>query len=598
MKIKKLEVENFMGYYGVNTFEMGNINVLCSQNGTGKTSFLEALRYALTGAEPDREIISNGCAQATVSITLDDGNVYTREKRVDKPNRCKINGKTTTAASMNEAIETCCGVKMEDIKIATSSDVIASLKPEELGHFLTSYIPEKLNLAKVESYIPDLTPEMDTLLAGYFPEEFTMDDINGAYDFFFSQRKVLKQMRQEIEAKLKGMPEEAPITDKESLKKQLETFTNIASQKKLYEEKLSAYNRAVAAKQRQEASITKMENEAAAISATKKTDSERDAKKKELNELKNKGNEHVRVITTLKANYKLLETSLENLMKPVCPLSDSLVCATDKSKIKEELEVNLKDTDESIKVQKAAIDKLRKECADKEAELTAYEKEKADYDKKCYILRQVEEMKKSVIEIPAKPEEPEIPVGINEAGIKASLAAWDEWEKAKELRKKLDSTAAQEKDNDRIVKAFAEKGTVKVGITEYYLKVFSTKLNEKAALLRPGLSYMLKAENGVKVYCDLDGSGTYLPFKSLSGGEKMNMVYIIMDLINELSGMKLVFLDELSVLDENSLDSLMNLLIKHKDEYDHVFLAMVDHKDVLTTLDKYSGDFTKLGMTA
>ena len=77
----------------------------------------------------------------------------------------------------------------------------------------------------------------------------------------------------------------------------------------------------------------------------------------------------------------------------------------------------------------------------------------------------------------------------------------------------------------------------------------------------------------------------------------MNMVYIIMDLINELSGMKLVFLDELSVLDENSLDSLMNLLIKHKDEYDHVFLAMVDHKDVLATLDKYGGEFTKLGMT-
>ena len=71
-----------------------------------------------------------------------------------------------------------------------------------------------------------------------------MDDINGAYDFFFSQRKVLKQMRQEIEAKLKGMPEEAPITDKESLKKQLEEFTNIASQKRLYEEKLSAYNQA------------------------------------------------------------------------------------------------------------------------------------------------------------------------------------------------------------------------------------------------------------------------------------------------------------------------------------------------------------------
>ena len=46
MIIKKIEIQNFRMFYGLNTFELSNgLNLIIGSNGDGKTTFYEALEW-------------------------------------------------------------------------------------------------------------------------------------------------------------------------------------------------------------------------------------------------------------------------------------------------------------------------------------------------------------------------------------------------------------------------------------------------------------------------------------------------------------------------------------------------------------------------
>ena len=59
MQIMKLELNNFKGYEGKRTFTFPKLGILLGKNGTGKTSVMDAIRYALTGDKGDGAIINN-----------------------------------------------------------------------------------------------------------------------------------------------------------------------------------------------------------------------------------------------------------------------------------------------------------------------------------------------------------------------------------------------------------------------------------------------------------------------------------------------------------------------------------------------------------
>ena len=69
MKIGKITVENFMGLEGKYVFDLGHFQALVGKNGIGKTTLLNAIRFALTGLEPDGcDIINKKSEECSVSI--------------------------------------------------------------------------------------------------------------------------------------------------------------------------------------------------------------------------------------------------------------------------------------------------------------------------------------------------------------------------------------------------------------------------------------------------------------------------------------------------------------------------------------------------
>ena len=135
--------------------------------------------------------------------------------------------------------------------------------------------------------------------------------------------------------------------------------------------------------------------------------------------------------------------------------------------------------------------------------------------------------------------------------------------------------------------AFSPKGEVKEKITSYYLEEFAEPCNEKASRLFSGMKLKFVTQDGVKVLTDPNGSGEYLEFNSLSGGEQASVMFLLVSMLSSLSGMGIIILDELSVLDDNTFENLIRILKENSDEYDMCLIALVDHTDMINTLNKY-----------
>ena len=80
MKIKKINIRNL---YGITEYEADGTSVeLSGKNGTGKTSVIDAIRYALTNKSDRRYIIKKGAEEGEILIETDNGIRIDRKPRI------------------------------------------------------------------------------------------------------------------------------------------------------------------------------------------------------------------------------------------------------------------------------------------------------------------------------------------------------------------------------------------------------------------------------------------------------------------------------------------------------------------------------------
>lgn len=81
-KITKIKIKNL---YGITEFEADNKSLeLLGGNGTGKTSVLDAIRYALTNRSTRDCIVKQGSTEGEILIETDAGLAITRKPRTNK----------------------------------------------------------------------------------------------------------------------------------------------------------------------------------------------------------------------------------------------------------------------------------------------------------------------------------------------------------------------------------------------------------------------------------------------------------------------------------------------------------------------------------
>jgi len=106
----------------------GKLTVLAGKIGTGKSSVLEAVRYAITG-------VSESDTKADVSVKLLGGKTIHRKGRT-----VKVEGTATSQESVRRMLEDGSGVGLDSMKVITSGKLLASMKADKLSEFLTSFL--------------------------------------------------------------------------------------------------------------------------------------------------------------------------------------------------------------------------------------------------------------------------------------------------------------------------------------------------------------------------------------------------------------------------------------------------------------------------
>ena len=156
MKIKHISIENFKSIEKLEYDFNGVTTALIGKNGRGKTAFKEAFYAGLTGDFPDN-CIRNGTDQCSIKMTLEDGTTFERIQHRTKPNKVLIEGKATTAKTLNEMITTKTSLSKATEGIGKIAD-LSGLKAMTFGSAFASckkienvILPETLTLGSVDN---------------------------------------------------------------------------------------------------------------------------------------------------------------------------------------------------------------------------------------------------------------------------------------------------------------------------------------------------------------------------------------------------------------------------------------------------------------
>ncbi len=613
MKIKKITINNFAGIAGLDYTPSKKIGVLAGGNGAGKSSFLKAVRFALTG---EGGVISDGADEMNVTVETEDADIPLFSRGIAIRNgknegKVAVNGSNGKTSYLNNELIRMAGVRdMDALKATTLSKVVANMNPADFGSFIMQYLPEKLTKNKIldncqndgmrTSAVMLLESELNDPVDSY-----TVDSLYSISDSYVEKRKLIKR---DI-AGLKSLTEKEPVKSARTaaeIDADLEKIAHFEAAADEISKPVLDYNNAVAAKARQDADIAALRQKLAEMADVTQPDPEKYNLAISKQEMINQGiasqqtakNAAIQSIAPMQAAVKLDKRTLANLDKPVCPVSNKLICNTDKSGLKNELMSHvaelekailaqqevIKGTDETILKYKSVLKQLQDWFA-------GFSAMNARWTEKSGLQNRLDALMQNPVVVPEKPVTDGS--GIDYTAKKKELTLEKdsivEYEKYLANVKSLEEKNEQLKDFDEIAKKLSIKGSIIKSILESYMSYFKQICDEKGKKL--GLELFFEANAGVHISASF--GKTKLPYNMLSSGERCLVNFLVLDVINALTGLKIMMLDDLDSLDKDAFKKLIGLINSTAvlPEYDHIFLATVAHTNIMSALKKLDADY-------
>ena len=584
MELKRIVIENYRGKNF--DFEPDRVNLFFKENGFGKTSLCDAIRYGLTGLIP-KDDVRNTKVRILFANGLD------AERSRAKLTSCRMGGEKVTEAKLNDEIMAAVHNTLDEIKIVSSTEVFSSLKPGDFLKLLLKYIPEQLDFETVMHYFSKPSKEIIdecSLIFPSMPEKFDIDQIQAAYEYFFAERRSLKAILQKREGYLNGLYAVKPERTLDAIDRDI---TSLAVQEKEaanLDKKMREYNAAKQKFDSQNQRIKELEQKIKDIGDMKMPDEEAlkglEKKRADAEKLKLQASSN---LAAVKSNIQLFERTLAGLDTKKCPISEKLLCTTDKTVVREEITGLLEQN------RKLQAD-LEREIKERDEALMAYSADKAKYDaqRRAYdaLLKCQSDLKVYKENLAVVPDKPEAQLNLGsitekKAALSKEKKNYEEYQKKTQAQKEVDELRRKTKVYDYIVEALGDKGEVKKAILSYYLSMFSDTCNVCAQTFAPGYEIRFEAEDGVKTMVRTPKSKDFVSLDALSNGERIITTFVLMDMLNQLSGTKLLFIDNVEALDKENLVALKNLIENpdFQSRYDHIFVCGVNHASVEEVFD-------------
>ena len=570
--IKKIEIKNFKGISNATEYFGDMPKYVSGKNGEGKTSFLEAIRYALTGKTPTREeILRKGSSYGYVCITFDDADETSiaREFYAEKPTKVTVNGKPTTAKSAQKLIDSLLDTDSSFLDMNTSSEVFRELFKGELGKFLLGFVNETFTIEKLFELI-SFSDSQKSFLSSKLPATFGLAECENLYKEFFETRAALKVSVQKLSAQI---PETIikPSRTMEDVEKDLAGILAAEQMKKAQDTAIKNYTDSLNSYNARLAEISRLENEYNSIAVDNFDPLEGERLLKEKQSVLVKKTTAEGTIKTLKSNIAVFRTTLATLETNVCPVSSKLICTTDKTAAKSEFTQLIAENEKAIEAMSdeiASYEITLKTLVEKEA---CFKKNEQLVAKRENLLASITRAKSVVGKPPVKPEPPK-PVDLSQKeNLLAEKRQIDKYEEILKTQDALNKATAELELYNSLVKLFAAKGAVNEAIIGFYCDIFNEEIELVAAAC--GYQILFLPENGLTLSVKPGNNKSFVTFDELSAGEQLIAAVLVNHLCNTLSGCCIMLVDDFNELDEFNSDKLKNLLDELSVNYSMLVVA-------------------------
>ena len=622
MKIKSISVENFRGIQRFEHEFKNKVTVITGKCGKGKSSFLDAVRFPLTNILPENPV-KDGYMTAKVKEVCEneDGDSIVIEKEIERPSKVStlISGRKVGTSVTKKFIESETDVNSELIKMTTSSEILANLKPSDFASiFLTESVERKTLEDLLEICNKQETPERLKIqindgvfnnrnlppdVIKYFNEffldkEFSLETISKAFEEAKNKRREVNAICKSLEKDAKDFVSMTEIkADEGKLNKKLEELIGFEKNNDSYYERVKNYNSAVKLKNETEKRIVSCDLE---IQTNKSVEPNMKDLETLENELKNKTKE----VSNLMAVKKTLvdsklrtEKTISELDKPVCPISAKICCTTDKSPFKKELLESISDIENSIKLSDENIAKSQNEINELNSKIKIFYENRENWNKKMNFINEKERLSKMKIEIPEKPEE--ISITSYSAEKANVIQELNKIKKYKEMQKKYNEFWKNKREYNVlnfIVKSLDIKGPVVSDFIRTLVEPIEDVCNERATVLKTGMKVKLLVKDGLTMLFQLGELKPFLPYTSLSAGEKILAIVLMTDLVNLFSGSGFLIIDDTDHLDEESFEVLLKFVTDQdiQEQYDNIIISSVNHSDIVNKIKDYDVDHIEM----
>lgn len=587
--ITTISIRNFKGIEDLQ-LNAKKLNAIIGKCGSGKSSLLDAIRFALTG-KAGKEVIRKGCREASVVLRFSDNSTIERIRRTSE-NISKCNGKSSTKRSLDEFL-TARNMNPCWIESLCSVDWFAGLSSKDLNNFFMTILPLRAKAETVVELVAQLDKDLTEKKEKYLMEEilkkqeiFSFNDLANGYNTAYTVRQELKRKYNEMLPRC-TFNETVPAKTREDIEKELNNISQVEAAEKEYSKRLKEY---ASSKKQHDLAIKRldeMKKELDTYSSCKKpkeeTKAQAEADRKLFQVHIKRTNEY---IGTINSTLDLLKRTLDNLDKPICPISEKLICTTDKSQLKEELLSLIQQNENALASNKEFLAKCEDQVRKRDDIISNYQKEVYRYEQKTTLENNISKF--IVPEILPEPQK------VEKAHLEAKkkelldlLSILSRYEKVQQNKKELAKIKDKYDLAQFAVKVLDSKIGIPALILQRTLRFFEKKCNEKASLLREGFQIHFLSDNGITIQVSPGKGKPFVDMKEVSTGEFVCVAYILMTMIGEATKCHLFLIDNLDRLDTEYLNALLSLLEEDK-KIEQVFLGGVDHADVEQTLNDKS----------
>ena len=587
--ITTISIRNFKGIEDLQ-LNAKKLNAIIGKCGSGKSSLLDAIRFALTG-KAGKEVIRKGCREASVVLRFSDNSTIERIRRTSE-NISKCNGKSSTKRSLDEFL-TARNMNPCWIESLCSADWFAGLSSKDLNNFFMTILPLRAKAETVVELVAQLDKDLTEKKEKYLMEEilkkqeiFSFNDLANGYNTAYTVRQELKRKYNEMLPRC-TFNETVPAKTREDIEKELNNISQVEAAEKEYSKRLKEY---ASSKKQHDLAIKRldeMKKELDTYSSCKKpkeeTKTQAEADRKLFQVHIKRTNEY---IGTINSTLDLLKRTLDNLDKPICPISEKLICTTDKSQLKEELLSLIQKNENALASNKEFLAKCEDQVRKRDDIISNYQKEVYRYEQKTTLENNISKF--IVPEILPEPQK------VEKAHLEAKkkelldlLSILSRYEKVQQNKKELAKIKDKYDLAQFAVKVLDSKIGIPALILQRTLRFFEKKCNEKASLLREGFQIHFLSDNGITIQVSPGKGKPFVDMKEVSTGEFVCVAYILMTMIGEATKCHLFLIDNLDRLDTEYLNALLSLLEEDK-KIEQVFLGGVDHADVEQTLNDKS----------